>query len=64
MRPYHVRLYIASNIVISCIDATKAHLHRHTLKCTVIQRHPVHVRIVVVLVFRVAHDGVVAELIV
>ncbi len=59
----HVRLHIAAHIVVPGIDATKAYFHRHAFQRAVVHRCPVHIAIVAVLIFRVAHDSVVTELV-
>ena len=61
---YHVRLYVAAHVVVVGIDAIEAYLHRHALQHTVVHRRPWHIVEVVVLTFRIAHDAVVAELVV
>ena len=64
VEPYHVRLHIAAHVVVAGIDTAEAHLHCHALQHTVVHRRPVHILVVVVLTFCIAHDAVVAELVV
>ena len=45
------------------IDTGEAHLHRQTFQCTVVHWLPVAIVEAVVLILRIAHDGVVAELV-
>ena len=60
----HVRLHITAHIVVAGIDTAEAHLHRHALQRTVVYGSPVHIMITLVLILRIAHDAIVAELVV
>ena len=60
----HVRLYVSAYVVISCINTTQTHFHSHAFHHAIINRHPVHILIAVVLILRVTHNGIVAECVV
>ena len=59
----HVRVHIASHIIVAHIDTSQAHLHRQPLQRTVVHRLPVGVALLLRTILGIAHHIIIAELI-